>query len=172
MIARARILIGCCALGIACALSGCTSVQNAKSAVEIRAASTSKHSDWQKLDFYVGGLHTWVAPKPTVVCSEIISARQSVDGFGHPTVVLIFDSKGAKKMAELSKQRSSRPVAVVLDGTIIAAPVIMKPVSETLVVNFGKRRGGPELAGELADTVNEQAKERESSEEKLSSEES
>lgn len=164
MIALIRVLIAYCAVGAVCLLTGCTTVHNANSPVEIRAASTSQHSDWQKLDFYVGGLHTWVAPKPTIVCSEISAAKESVDGFGHPTAVLIFDSKGARKMAELSTQRSSRPVAVVLDGKIIAAPVVMKPVSETLVVNFGKRRGGPNLAKELVQRVNEQAKERNASE--------
>lgn len=166
MIAMVRVLIAYCAVGAACLLTGCTTVHNANAPVEIRAASTSQHSDWQKLDFYVGGLSTWVAPKPTVVCSEISSAKESLDGFGHPTVVLIFDSEGARKMAELFKQRSSRPVAIVLDGKIIAAPVIMKPVSETLVVNFGKRRGGPNLAKELTERVNQQAKERTASKDK------
>ena len=121
MIAMVRVLIAYCAVGAACLLTGCTTVHNANAPVEIRAASTSQHSDWQKLDFYVGGLSTWVAPKPTVVCSEISSAKESLDGFGHPTVVLIFDSEGARKMAELFKQRSSRPVAIVLDGKIIYA---------------------------------------------------
>ena len=61
-----------------------------------------------------------------------------------------------QKMTKLSNRRMSRPVAIVLDGKIIAATVIMKPVSETLVVNFGKQQDGRSLAAELAQRVNEQ----------------
>ena len=156
MIATTRILIGLGVLAATSLVGGCTSVPNSTSPVEIRAASTSPHSGWEKRDFYVGGLHTWVAPEPTVVRSEIASADQSVDGLGHPTVVLVFDSEGAEKMTKLSNRRMSRPVAIVLDGKIIAATVIMKPVSETLVVNFGKQQDGRSLAAELAQRVNEQ----------------
>lgn len=155
MIASTRALFGWSVLATTCLVGGCTSVPNATSPVEIRAVSTSPHDGWEKRDFLVGGLDTWVAPEPTVVRSQIASAEQSVDGLGHPTVVLIFDSEGAEKMARLSKRRMSRPVAIVLDGNIIAAPIIMKPVSETLVVNFGKQKDGLSLAAELVQRVNE-----------------
>lgn len=172
MITIVRTLVGLCVLGISCALTGCTTVHNTTSPVEIRAAATSQHEGWQKLDFYVGGLNTWVSPDSTIVCSEITEAKESFDGFGHPTVVLVFDSEGARKMAKLSKDRSSRPVAILLDGSIIAAPVLMKPVSETLVVNFGKQRGGHELAKELAQRINEQARERQKAKDEADSSES
>lgn len=150
------------ALGL---LAGCTTVENSQSAVEIRAAQTSKHPDWQKLDFYVGGLNTWVAKKPTIVCCDIDSAKRSLDGFGEPTVIITFTAEGAKKMDALTTERMSRPIAVVLDGKIIAAPIVTKPVTDTLVVNFGRERNARTVANELANTINNKCSKKSSSEE-------
>ncbi len=151
-------------------LAGCTTVDNSKSAVEIRAAQTSKHPDWQKLDFYVGGLNTWVAKEPTIVCSDIDSAKRSLDGFGEPTVVITFTAEGAKKMDALTTERMSRPIAVILDGKIVAAPIVTKPVTDTLVVGFGKESSARSTANKLADTINNKCSKKSSTE--TSSEES
>jgi len=135
---------------------GCQSAPaKANDSVEIRAASTSEHTHWQKADVHVAGLNTWVDPNPAIVLSDIAFARESVDDFGHPIVALVFTSSGAAKMAVLSKERMSRPVAIFLDGRIIAAPIVMKPVSETFVVNFGNVHDGRKVASALADRVNE-----------------
>lgn len=139
-------------------LVGCNQTIKTDSSVEIRAANTREHSSWERVDFQVGGLDTWVAPEATVACSDILSARRSDDGFGHPTVILRFDQDASSRMDELSVSRMSHPVVIVLDGRIIAAPIIMERISDTLVVNFGKTPGARATADRLVDAVTEKSK--------------
>ena len=134
-----------------------TTVDTHRSSVELRAASNSSREDWKRLDYHVGGLDTWVAPEPTIVLEEIVSARRSIDDFGRPTVILTFTDEAAGKMTRLSVDRASRPVAVLVDGTIIAAPVLMQEVEDTLTVCFGTRRNAGIEANEFADRINKHA---------------
>ncbi len=131
-----------------------TTVDTHRSSVELRAASNSSKNDWKRLDYHVGGLDTWVAPEPTIVLDEIVSARRSIDDFGRPTVILTFTEEARKKMTRLSTDRASRPVAVLVDGTIIAAPVLMQEVDDTLTICFGTRRNAVVEANEFADRIN------------------
>ena len=156
-------LIGTVCLFALAVIVGCRTVDNASSPVEIRAADNREHSDWQRLDYHVGGLDTWVSPDATVVRDDIVSARRSVDDFGQPIVILQFDQKASKKMDELSIRRMSQPIAILVDGEIIAAPILIKPVSETLVVNFGKTSNARTSADRLADAVNDREKKQDSS---------
>ena len=135
----------------------CTTVDEYQSPVELRAASNSKKSDWQRLDYHVGGLDTWVAPQPTIVLDEIVSARRSLDDFGRPSVILTFTEAAQKKMSRLSTDRSSRPVAVLVDGKIIAAPVLMKEMGNTLTIGFGTRKNAAIEATELTDRINKRS---------------
>ena len=132
----------------------CTTVQEHQSPVELRAAANSRKSDWQRLDYHVGGLDTWVAPEPTVVLDEIVSARRSIDDFGRPTVILTFTESAREKMTRLSIDRASRPVAVLVDGKIIAAPVLMQEMDDTLTIGFGTRKNAVIEANDLADRIN------------------
>jgi preprotein translocase subunit SecD len=153
-------LIGTVCLLVLAVIGGCRTVDNSSSPVEIRAADKREHSDWTKLHFHVGGLATWVAPDATVVRDDIVSAKRSVDDFGQPIVILQFDQDASKKMDELSTRRMSQPVAILVDGEIIAAPILLKPVSETLVVNFGKSSDAQSSADRLADAVGDRTKDK------------
>ena len=139
-------------------LVGCNQTIKTDSSVEIRAANTREHSGWERVDFQVGGLDAWVAPDATVACSDILSARRSDDGFGHPTVILRFDQDASSRMDELSVARMSHPIVIVLDGRVIAAPIIMERISDTLVVNFGKTPGARATADRLVDAVGDESK--------------
>ena len=133
----------------------CTTVDSHRSPVELRAASNSSKGDWQRLDYHVGGLDTWVAPEPTIVLDDIVSARRSIDDFGRPTVILTFTEEASEKMTRLSIDRASRPVAVLVDGKIIAAPVLMQEMGDTLTIGFGTRRNAAIEATDLTDRINE-----------------
>jgi preprotein translocase subunit SecD len=141
-------------LSLATFCISCTTVEKHQSPVELRAASNSSKADWQRLDYHVGGLDTWVAPEPTIVLDDIVSARRSIDDFGRPTVILTFTDDARMKMTRLSIDRSSRPVAVLVDGKIIAAPILMQEMGDTLTIGFGTRKNAAIEATELADRIN------------------
>ena len=69
--------------------------------------------------------------------------------------LLSIQVKPSLAMNELSNHRMSRPVAVLLDGRIIAAPVLMQPVRDTLTINFGSTKTAAKEAGALEQAVND-----------------
>ena len=144
---------------LALCLGGCTTVKEHHSPVEIRPAANREFKGWQRTDFHVGGLDTWVAPRATVDLEEIEFAVASTTPHGEHVVLMEFTPEGAERMRSLSNRRMSRPVVVLLDGRVIAAPVLMKPVEGSLVVNFGSDRKDEKAARELARAIDRPRKE-------------
>jgi len=54
---------------------------------------------------------------------DIADAR--VDTLNDPvTVIVVFTKEGAKKMAKLSEEHKGKPVAILVDGKVIKAPIV------------------------------------------------
>lgn len=136
-------------------LVGCTTVKEHSSPVELRPAANSEVRDWQRTDFHVGGLDTWVAPQAVVTREDILFATEETTPRGDHTVTLEFTSHGAESMARLCEQRMTRPVAVLVDGRIVAAPMLMTPVEDRLTINFGSTEEAARESKALEEAVNE-----------------
>jgi preprotein translocase subunit SecD len=60
---------------------------------------------------------------------HLIDAQPSFDQrTGQPVVNFRFDTQGAKRFAEITKNNVGRPFAIVLDDKVISAPVIREPI--------------------------------------------
>ncbi len=60
---------------------------------------------------------------------RLINAQQGFDGrTGEPIVSFRFDTAGARRFADLSRQNVGRRFAIVLDNKVISAPVIREPI--------------------------------------------
>ena len=138
---RRELLVG---VGVLCFLL--TDVLVGQSAVAIRAAATSPVSGWQQMASpdRVGVL--WVAPTDELTSVDIARAEQVVDSNGFPALTMVFTDEGAKKMSALSTTRIGQPIALLLDGKLIWAPVIRARMEREAVLN-----GGPE--GLTADAI-------------------
>ncbi len=55
-------------------------------------------------------------------------ARTAYDRFSRPVVSLEFNSVGAKKFEEATRLNVQRPLAIVLDGVVISAPVVQEVI--------------------------------------------
>jgi preprotein translocase subunit SecD len=55
---------------------------------------------------------------------DIAEIRVTADSRGEPAIEITFTKKGAKKMAKLSERHNGKPVAVVVEGEVISAPVV------------------------------------------------
>lgn len=56
-------------------------------------------------------------------------ARTGVDEVtGQPMVMILFDDAGARKFALLTQANIGKPLAIVLDGKVLSAPVINEPI--------------------------------------------
>jgi preprotein translocase subunit SecD len=88
----------------------------------------------------------WVAPTNDLTSVDIERAESATDSDGSPALTIVFTDVGARKMAALSATRFGQPIAFLLDGKLIAAPVVRAPIEREAVLS-----GGP--GGLTADEV-------------------
>ncbi len=65
---------------------------------------------------------------PTLTNEHLASAEITDDLEGMPAVTLVFTDKGAKAFAELTTRIVDEKLAIVVDGTVVSAPVVMEPI--------------------------------------------
>ncbi len=59
---------------------------------------------------------------------NLVDASASVDQFNRPIVSIRFDSVGSRKFADLTSKNVGKRFAIVLDNSVISAPVIQEPI--------------------------------------------
>lgn len=119
----------------------CFSLTNAirgQSAVEIRAAATRPVSGWQQIAAPDRDRVLWVAPTNNLTSLDIEHAESVTDSDGSPGLAIVFTDEGAKKMAALSATRLGHPIAFLLDGKLIWAPVLRAPIQREAVLSGGR----------------------------------
>jgi preprotein translocase subunit SecD len=111
-------------------------ILNGQAPVEIRAAASSAVSGWAQMTS-PGGDPLWVAPDIRLTSADIerAEARQLADG--GPAVAIILTTEGARKMAALTTAQMNRPIALLLDGQVIWAPVVRSTVEKEAVLTGG-----------------------------------
>ncbi|MEY4095495.1 MAG: hypothetical protein RLZZ53_2694 [Acidobacteriota bacterium] len=110
-------------------------ILNGQTPVEIRAAASSAVSGWAQMKS-PGGDPLWVAPDIRLTSADIerAEARQLADG---PAVAIVLTTDGARKMAALSNAQMNKPIALLLDGQVIWAPVVRSTVEKEAVMTGG-----------------------------------
>jgi preprotein translocase subunit SecD len=66
--------------------------------------------------------------KRVMVSGDTLTDSQPSFQNGEPVVSFRFDSVGAKRFGDATKENVGRPFAIVLDGKVISAPVIREPI--------------------------------------------
>jgi preprotein translocase subunit SecD len=79
---------------------------------------------------------------------DIADARSAEDE-AKPAVEIIFTKEGAKKMAKLSEQHKDKPLAILVDGKVLSAPVVRSSFSERALItgNFTKEEADKLVKG-------------------------
>ena len=110
-------------------------ILNGQTPVEIHAAASSAVSGWAQMKS-PGGDPLWVAPDIRLTSADIerAEARQLADG---PAVAIVLTTDGARKMAALSNAQMNKPIALLLDGQVIWAPVVRSTVEKEAVMTGG-----------------------------------
>ena len=75
-----------------------------------------------------GGASSYVVRKRVILSGDMLVDAQPTFQNGQPVVSFRFDSVGAKRFADVTRENVGRPFAVVLDGKVITAPVIREPI--------------------------------------------
>jgi preprotein translocase subunit SecD len=83
----------------------------------------------------------WVSPTAAIVASDIESSRpEVVDGATH--IAIVFTDAGAKKFSDLTAAQVKKLVAMVIDGKVIWAPMVMGMITGKEGVLYGDGPGG------------------------------
>ena len=112
-------------------------ILNGQAPVEIRAASASAVSGWRQMSS-PGGEPLWVAPANGLTSADIARAEARKLADGGPAVAIVLTDEGAKKMAALSATQANKPIALMLDGEVIWAPVVKGAIGKEALLTGGK----------------------------------
>jgi preprotein translocase subunit SecD len=112
-------------------------ILNGQTPVEIRAASASAVSGWRQMSS-PGGNPLWVAPTVQLTSADIARAEARTDADAGPSVALLLTDEGARKMTELSATQANKPIALLLDGKVIWAPVVRGSIGKEVRLTGGK----------------------------------
>ncbi len=116
----------------------------AQAALEIRAAATTPVAGWQQMASPGQDRMVWVAPTNRLTSVDIERAEASARPDGAPAVTVVFTDEGAKKMAELSAAHLNEPIAILLDGKLIWAPVVRGGMQKEALLTGGPQGLRPE----------------------------
>lgn len=73
----------------------------------------------------------FISPDEKVILTgnDVSDAKALYDSLNNPVVSLKLNSEGAKKFAEATKKYLGQPIAIVLDGEVISAPIVQAVIS-------------------------------------------
>lgn len=75
--------------------------------------------------FTEDGKEAYAVKSRALISGDLLSgASTGIDEYGRPVVNMTFNSIGAKKFGDITKENVGRPFAIVLDGKVLTAPVI------------------------------------------------
>ena len=134
-------------------LFGC--VVQAQAQFTIRAAATAPVSGWQRMESPEGNQTVWVAPTPSLTSADIDAAQPGNDRDGRPVVTIRFTEAGSEKMREFSAAQIARPIALVLDGELIWAPVVRSAINAEALITGGPNGLTPEQVQRILASINQ-----------------
>ena len=133
--------------------SGCESIQPESGVLELRAADVEEREHWRATHLVIGGSPVYMAPEAAVDGSMVEMARPARDVQGRYVVEIILDDAGTRALSELTRLQQSRPLAVIVDGEVVATPLVMTTLSREFVV--GRLDWDEEDAAAFARQLNE-----------------
>ena len=111
-------------------------VINGQGPLEIRAAASTAVTGWQQMVSPSGG-QVWVSPTNSLTSADVERAEARTTQNGDPAVAVVLTADGAKKMAALAATRSNQPIAMLLDGKLIWAPVVRGSIGKEALLTGG-----------------------------------
>lgn len=73
--------------------------------------------------------HVVVERRASMTGESLVDAQASMTQMGSPAVSFRFDTMGARKFADITRQNVGQQFAIVLDNQVLTAPVIREPIT-------------------------------------------
>jgi TonB family protein len=103
----------------------------AASRMEIRLAETMPGTGLQRANVPGSDQPIYLHPTPLATWSDVVTAK--IIDTGKPTfgVAVTFNSDVATRMASATAAHLGRPLAIMLDGRVLSAPIVRAPVGDS-----------------------------------------
>jgi len=72
----------------------------------------------------------YIPRKADATTADIAEAKAALDGGGNPAIDITFTKAGAKRMAALSEKHLDKPLAILINGKVVSAPIVRVKFSE------------------------------------------
>jgi len=105
--------------------------------LEIRAASSSATAGWRQMRTPGERTAVWVSPTNQLTSADVARAEVRTLANGDPAVAVVFTEEGARKIAALSDAQMSKPIAILLDGRLVWAPIVRSTIGKEAVLSGG-----------------------------------
>ena len=103
---------------------------------EVRAAASARVPGWQEL-VTPNGDPIWVSSTPTLTAADVERAETRQSPETGPAVAVRLTDAGARKMEALSSGQVNKPLAIMLDGKVIWAPIVRDPMGKEVLLTGG-----------------------------------
>jgi len=105
--------------------------------LEIRAASAVETAGWRHMRTPGDRASVWVSPTSQLSSADIARAEVRTLANGDPAVAVVFTDDGARKIAALSDAQMSKPIAILLDGRLVWAPIVRSTIGKEALLSGG-----------------------------------
>ena len=110
-------------------------VQSSSTLLEIRLAETQSAAGLRDAVVQGSDRHVYLRPKTVATGADVTSARVVDAGGGRFSVGVVFSAAGSSRMAAATQAHLGKPVAIILDGRVIAAPTLRSPIGDSAVIS-------------------------------------
>jgi hypothetical protein len=117
---------------------------------EARLAEETPASGLQAVVMGDAGRTIYLHPHPIVTNGDIARAEvRPGDGASPFAVEVTFNAGGAAKISQATHSHIGKPLAILIDGKLVAAPVLRSPIATSAVINgnFTKAEADRIVAG-------------------------
>ncbi|MBI3411093.1 MAG: hypothetical protein HY040_22390 [Planctomycetes bacterium] len=101
--------------------------------VEFRRAETEPAKDLTEAVIPGSNKKIYLHKTTEITNADIAEARAAKDN-GKSAVEIVFTAEGAKKIADLSKAHTGKPLAILLNGKVLSAPTIRDPIGPRAMI--------------------------------------
>ena len=129
MTACRRVIRCILALALLCACGYTTSLSAQTTKLEVRLAEEWPGAGLVEAQVPNSGRHIYLYQSPVVTNADVNDARVLPAGTGF-NVAVTFTPQGAEKIATATQAHVGRPLAILLNGKVIAAPTLRDPIRQ------------------------------------------
>jgi TonB family protein len=117
--------------------------------LEVRLAETQPGAGLIEAEVPGSSQKIYMRPNAVVTGADVTGARAIDAGGGRYSVGVAFSAAGSSRLAESTRIHMGRPVAIVLNGRVIAAPIVRSMIRDSAVISgsFTKEEADRIVAG-------------------------